>query len=305
VALDHQTGRRDFASTAEAVAAVRALGANEPDAAVRGPDHLAAKLLPPGTRLVRLMTVKALHRPVKAALERRSPGLYWFEIGRTRLMDEVLLDEVADGAAQVVLLGAGFDSRPYRFEIELRDTAVFEVDHPDMAAIKRERVTAVFGKLPEHVSYVAVDFDTDDLGERLAAAGYDPGARTIFIWSGVVPYLTQAGVDATLRFVREGSAPGSAVLFDYAFSDAVAGDFDRYYGARQSILGASRVGEPFKTGIEPGTIEPWLAERGLELGAHFGPGDSDRFLVASDGQLAGRAYDWGGCALARVPDPAL
>ena len=61
-------------------------------------------------------------------------------------MDEVLLNEVADGATQAVLLGAGLDSRFYRLRDELGDAALFEVDHPVTAAVKAERLEAIFGE---------------------------------------------------------------------------------------------------------------------------------------------------------------
>ena len=89
----------------------------------------------------------------------------------------------------MVILGAGLDARAYRFE-ELKSIKVFEVDHPASQASKIEKVRRVFGELPAHVTYVAVDFNTQTLEKRLPECGYDETRRTLFIWQGVTQYLT-------------------------------------------------------------------------------------------------------------------
>ena len=78
---------------------------------------------------------------------------------------------------------------------------VFEVDHPASQASKIAKVRRVFGELPAHVTYVAVDFNTQTLAKRLPECGYDETRRTLFIWQGVTQYLTPEAVDSTLAFI--------------------------------------------------------------------------------------------------------
>ena len=140
-------------------AASRALG---------NPDYLAERFVPWSLRINSLVRVPLLRGLVRRVAERMVPGGLWFEVARTRFMDDMVRDEVAAGATQLVILGAGFDSRAYRFRELLDGVGVFEVDHPVTSRLKRERLRKIFGELPSHVGYVEVDFETDDLGERLA-----------------------------------------------------------------------------------------------------------------------------------------
>src|SRR5688500_1631288 len=139
MALGDGENSRLARSTAEGAAALRAAGATLRNPEIRNPDHMAQDFIAPGLKLTALVKVPVLPRLSPRLLERILPGSLWFELARTRYMDEVLLREVGDGAAQVVLLGAGLDSRSYRLRGELAGAALFEVDHPVTAAVKAER----------------------------------------------------------------------------------------------------------------------------------------------------------------------
>lgn len=135
---------------------------------------------------------------------------------RTVTIDDAVREVVArHGAAgtQVVILGAGLDGRAWQLR-ELAGIPVFEVDHPATQREKRERA----GGLAEPVSapvYVPVDFSRDDLGDALAAAGHRESAPTVWIWEGVVPYLTRGQTLGTLQVIAARSAPGSRLIIQY------------------------------------------------------------------------------------------
>ncbi|EIV92067.1 class I SAM-dependent methyltransferase [Frankia sp. QA3] len=120
---------------------------------------------------------------------------------------------VPAAAAQVVILGAGLDGRAWRMA-ELAATPVFEVDHPASQRDKRDRAgeLAPVGSSPR---FVPVDFSRDDLAAALAAAGHRRSVPTIWIWEGVVPYLTRGEVARTLRIVGDRSAAGSRLIVHY------------------------------------------------------------------------------------------
>jgi methyltransferase (TIGR00027 family) len=302
VALDEGDASRFWAaSTAEGAATMRAAGAAEPDPAVRNPDSLAAAFVRPGLRLPAVVKVPGLRRLVRRVAELGIPGSYYFETARTFHLDAVLREELQRGIEQVVLLGAGYDSRPYRMADELAGVSVFEVDHPTTAAHKRERVRQVLGALPEHVTYVEVDFTRDDLVARLEAHGYDRTRPTLLIWSGVTPYIPEDAVRDVLRFVGGHTSPGTSIVFDYCFREVIDGD-ESYYGARELLRRVRHMGEPLVFGIPRGETASFVESAGLRLERDLGPEEAKRlYLQCSDGRLYGEPLGFGGFAHARVP----
>jgi methyltransferase (TIGR00027 family) len=118
---------------------------------------------------------------------------------------------------QLVILGAGLDARAWRLPA-LEGVTVFEVDHPDSQRDKRARI----GGRPavaQALRMVAVDFTRDSLGTELDRAGHAQGLPTTWIWEGVVPYLTPAQVEATLKVIAERSAPRSRLVIAYQAPD--------------------------------------------------------------------------------------
>ena len=196
--------------------------------------------------------------------ERRGPGVLGFLVARERYIDDTLKASLETGLQQVVILGAGFDSRAYRIEGLSCRVKVFEVDHPATQQDKLERLQKIFGKTPEQVTYVPVDFNTQRLEERLPESGYRTDLKTLFIWQGVSMYLTPAGVDATLSFVIHSSAPGSGIIFDYVYQSVLDGA--QKHG---EVSGMRRyrfmTGEELTFGIPDGTIERFMKERGFSL----------------------------------------
>jgi methyltransferase (TIGR00027 family) len=143
------------------------------------------------------------------------PGLRNYIAARARHFDEVITLAAKTGLQQLVILGAGYDTRAYRIE-ELRGRVrVFELDHPDTQQVKKEKIEEIFGGLPDDVVYVPVDLETQDFGSILLESGYSPEKKTLFVMEGVIMYLTPPAIDAILSFVVNNSGKNSAVLFDY------------------------------------------------------------------------------------------
>jgi methyltransferase (TIGR00027 family) len=194
--------------------------------------------------------------------EWRGPGVNGFLVARDRYIDDVLKNFLDEGLQQLVILGAGYDSRAYRFELAGR-VKTFEVDHPATQADKLVKLQAVFEKVPEHIIYVPVDFNTQTLEERLLEYGYSPNLKTLFIWQGVTMYLTADAVDATLAFLVHRSGSGSAIVFDYVYRSVLEGAQNH-----SEISGMRRyrfmTGEGLTFGIPEGAIETFLKERGFQ-----------------------------------------
>jgi methyltransferase (TIGR00027 family) len=299
--LEQKSRVRTARNTAEAFASLRAAGSSVRDGRVRNPDHLASSFIAPGPRLTALVKIPALRPLARRTAERISPGAYYYELARVKHIDQVLSEQLAAGIEQLVILGAGFDTRAYRFADRLSTTSVFELDHPVTAALKQARVRKVFGRLPGNVIYVSADLEQVDLFAALRHAGYRSDAKTLFIWSGVSFYLSAEAVDAVFAFVRARSAPGSSIVFDYHYQGFTDGTGD-YYGGREGRRRVEELGEPCIFGVEEGAVATLLARQGLELLSDLGPAELERnYLIRSDGSLDGRPFGFISIAHARVP----
>lgn len=237
------------------VALIRALEALKPEGERICSDPYAVRFLDADTR-AKIESPGGV-KELWDRLERGLPGLAGSIVARVRYFDDFARAVVAGGTEQVVILGAGYDTRAYRLD-ELNRALVFEVDHPGTQPVKKEKILEIFGSLPGHVTYVPVDFEADSLAEKLAEHGYDPSRKTLFVWEGVTMYIPLEAVDRTLAFITRNSGKESTVIFDYGRppqSNSPRGKkFQRH---------VERQGEPTKFGLEPGTVKPFLAERGF------------------------------------------
>jgi methyltransferase (TIGR00027 family) len=271
----------NVARTAHLTAWVRALGRLTTGEAANG-DYLAGRVLLPYQR--------ALTRTPKLArwlLERGLPGAFGYFNARTQYFDEVLLRETRARLEQLVILGVGFDSRSLRFSDALRAVRVFEVDMPEVLAIRTERL---FESRQASASVIAVpiDFEHDDLGKALRERGYLPGARTLFLWEGVTYYLPEGAVNAVLSLVASHSGRGSSILFDYVTRAFVDGDYSSY-GARRLADGWRRLGNVNRFGVDD--IAAFVRPTGLSVRSDIDAGELERRHLCS---LPGpRARPWG------------
>jgi methyltransferase (TIGR00027 family) len=171
-----------------------------------------------------------------------------FIAARTAFAERALAEAVARGTRELVVLGAGLDTFAYRNPYpELR---VIEVDHPDTQAWKRDRLADARIGIPETLRYLGVNFETETLADRLTV-----GDRTFFLWLGVVPYLTRAGFDETLRFIA--GVDRSEVVFDYAMPPSSLPPERR---ARLEVRAArvASLGEPWQTYFRPAELRAIL-----------------------------------------------
>ncbi len=293
--LDEARGHRLYGSSADGAAILRAVGAADPDPQLRCPDYLARRLVG-DLPVVALVDRPRGRRLLRAIAERRLPGALWFDIARLKHFDALLGTELAAGAGQLVILGAGLDSRAYRFGAELDDVRVFEVDHPATAVRKRERVRAVLGSLPDNVTYVEADLERTGLEDCLGEAGFDPQVPTFVIWSGVTMYLDGDAVGSVLAWAA-GLPESSSICFDHVLQ-AVLEDEGSVYGAPELRAYLAKLGEPLRFGLAPGSVGEFLNGYGLALDSHLMPDQfAQRYLRGSDGQVR-RPY--GCCALAHA-----
>ena len=189
----------------------------EQDENVRTNDTFAEKFVPPSSWAGILPDIDfskgnefAIHQ-----LKSDDRSYYYYHNIRTKHIDAILSESLTNKVKQVVNLGAGYDSRAYRFHQIAPEVKYFEIDLPEMIANKKIRVNELLGALPDWVSYVPIDFNKQTLQEELIKAGYDKNKKTLFIWEGVTYYISKEAVKSTLKFVANQSSPGSSIVFDY------------------------------------------------------------------------------------------
>jgi methyltransferase (TIGR00027 family) len=202
------------------------------------------------------------------------------------------------GLEQVVLLGAGFDSRAWRLPA-VAQARVFEVDHPSTSAEKRRRL-ANLGTDLAHVRFVPVDFDRQMPADGLAQAGFDSSQRAIVIWDGVTNYLQPEAVDKITSWVG-GLAEGGQFIFTYIHSGVLDGRMS-FEGAAAVLKAVRRAGEPWTFGMHPDTVAPYLEQRGLRLLADLGADEYRRRVLGRRAQQI-RGYGFYHAVLAEIRGP--
>jgi methyltransferase (TIGR00027 family) len=188
---------------------------------------------------------------------------------RTTAIDMAVRDAIARGAKQLVILGAGYDGRAWRMK-ELGGIKVFEVDHPATQGAKRERVNAAAPPAIGSVTFIPMNFETQNLREVLSKAGHDSSSPTCWIWEGVVMYLTPDAMRATLSNIAALSAAGSTVIINY--------HSEKRRGLMKLIF--RLIGEPM--------ISAWTAEQMAEELA------AARFRVLEDTAMTDWNVKWAG-----------
>jgi len=250
--------------TAQYVALFRALESTLPANVRLFADPLAPCFL---DRRLHLVAALSRVRPIGDALrwqiDRRWPGPRGAVAARTRLIDTWVVDALREGIRQVALLGAGFDTRPYRLP-EFARVKTFEVDREPTLDAKRAALTRRLAQQPTRVTFVPIDFERDKVDARLVAHGFLPDVPSVFVWEGVTNYLTADAVDAALRAIARLGAPGSWLIFTYVERQVLDGT-TTVPGAAESIRTVRRAGEPFTFGLRPEEVRAYIARHHFRL----------------------------------------
>jgi len=198
--------------TAMSVAFCRALAAREERTEIKGPDYMAE-----------LFLTEEAKKPLKDGVSRNwaiqklvTAPLYGYVLARTVFFDEIFKEALAENIPQIVFLGAGYDTRAYRYRELIQNTQIYELD---IQSTQNKKTAVLKGSnisIPKQVSLVNINFKIDRISDVLRNAGYSQTAKTLFIWEGVTYYLTEEAINRTLSFIKSQSPKESAICFDYA-----------------------------------------------------------------------------------------
>jgi methyltransferase (TIGR00027 family) len=207
------------------------------------------------------------YRPARRAfmylMDRSGPGFYGCVVCRTRVIDDECRRAVADGIRQVVIVGAGMDTRPYRLP-ELRQVRVWEFDLPEVQEHKKAALRRTLGELPGHVGFAPIDLRAQRVGDGPA----DGSVPTLVVCEAVSLYLPVPAVDGLLAYAG-GLPPGSRLVLTYLPREVAD---DRRYVAWKRRL-------HWRTAFDPAELAGRLRSCGLTVLRDLGPADHRRDLL--------------------------
>jgi methyltransferase (TIGR00027 family) len=235
--------------TAMIMASLRALATYESDLNLRVQDNLAELFLPTDRKTS--LNDENGRSTVKQAIPK---GLYEYVIARTKYFDEVFTKALSDEIPQIVFLGAGYDSRPYRFREMLGETRIYEMDAVSTQTHKLEILRTNGIGIPQNVNYVPINFETEDLVSTLLNAGVDPLQETLFLWEGVTFYLSFRAVVQILQSLKNNFKKYPRLCFDF-----------QTVSANQELIDTGLKNETIKFGIKSGEIDEFVKDNGYHV----------------------------------------
>jgi len=214
-------------------------------------------------------------------------GIYEYTIARTKYIDAIVREVLAEGFDQVLIFGAGFDTRALRFRAEAGETKMFELDVPITQQAKLGQYAKRGLSIPTNVTFIAIDFDQESLSEKLEDAGFSRVGRSLFVLEGLLMYLQPESVNETFRVLTEFAGQHSQVVFDYVRASVLRQE-GSHYGEREIVETVAKAGERWHFGMEKGELEPFLERYGLQVREHLDAQDLEqRYFAAVSGEIVG------------------
>ncbi|PSL43142.1 methyltransferase (TIGR00027 family) [Chitinophaga niastensis] len=196
----------------------------------------------------------------ESIIRKKIPGALSSGIARTKYIDELLQQSVSNGAQQVLILGAGFDTRGLRLPF-LKTVPVIEIDHPNTSRFKLAKLGSL--KTQAGIHYYQIDFNEQSLDQLGALHHFDYSLQTAIIWEGVTNYLHKEAIDNTFTFLQQ-FAPGSAVIFTYVHEEVLENPAV-FYGGEKLLQDVSELEEKWTFGFNPAALKDYLQRYNFTL----------------------------------------
>jgi methyltransferase (TIGR00027 family) len=270
--------------TAEMTCLSRACSASETNDYYKSDDNIATLLLPNGLKpFIHISLVRRLFTKMVAP-----NGIYEYVIARTKYIDTAFKRALADQFDQVLIFGAGFDTRALRFQDVMGNSRVFELDVPVTQQAKIMQYQKRHLLIPPNLIFISIDFDKDSLPMKLNEAGFYKHRQCLFILEGLMMYLQPESVAETFRTIQDYAGKGSCVVFDYIYASVLRKE-GIYYGEEGIWKTVSGAGEQWHFGIEKGQVDRFLAQYAMQLIDHKDAKDLEKaYFSDSKGRIIGR-----------------
>lgn len=225
------------------------------------------------TRLSPLSFVRSY---VQKTIHKKIPGALSSGIARTRYIDDLLQQTIQHNIQQVIILGAGFDTRALRLEC-LQTIPVIEIDHPNTSRKKTGTLKKTLGRLPNHIHYWQIDFNKESLHELAAREELDFSIPTTIIWEGVTNYLDEQAINNTFAFAQQ-FATGSFIIFTYVHQEVLEKP-QNFFGATQLLKDLDAIEEHWTFGFNPDKLSAYLQQYNFVLREDSGASNyRDKYL---------------------------
>jgi methyltransferase (TIGR00027 family) len=289
--VEHKTSR-----TAEMTCVSRASSYFEKNSFYKSDDFIAPKLLPT------LMMPIVRFPPTRSFfMNRLAPkGIYEYVIARTKFIDEAFRNAINQNFDQILIFGAGFDSRGIRFTSDKSKTKIFELDAPptQMAKINQYHNRKI--EIPKNLIFIPIDFEKETLAQKLSASGFKKYKRSLFVLEGLLMYLQEESVRETFKVISEYAGKGSIVVFDYIHSSVLQGN-SQSYGQKEIIKMVSDSDEKWNFGLEKDKINDFLDKYGLTLCENNDSEDlENKYFKNEDGDIVGKINETHCIAIAKM-----
>jgi methyltransferase (TIGR00027 family) len=244
-----------FSTTAEMVCLLRAKSFNEKREFYKSDDYISVLI---SHQLNSFLSI--LHKSFVLGFEDFNPmlptGIYEYIVARTRFIDN-LFATLPPETTHVFILGAGYDSRAFRFQEELKHCLVYECDHPDMQGSKRSLLEKIQIDYPANASLVPLNFSDGSFAAWIQSIDLSAEDSCFFLLEGLLMYLAPQQVEHIFNAIGQITAGQCRVFFDYAYAALIRGESGGYNEAK-CIAEVKTVGEPWKFGIEQGALAEFL-----------------------------------------------
>lgn len=211
---------------------------------------------------VRLSQYSVFSRYINHTINKKIPGALSSGTARTKYIDELLKTAVSNGVQQVIILGAGFDTRAVRLDF-LKSIPVIEIDHPNTSNFKAEIYKKRIGRIPENVTFLQIDFNKQNLDQLAAENNLDFSKPTAVIWEGVTNYLTEEAVKSTFSFISK-FTQNSYVIFTYVHKEILKNP-ELFLGGEKLLKDLEKLEEHWTFGFMPNELPEYLNQFNIQL----------------------------------------
>ena len=245
--------------TAEMTCMTRAASFYEKTPQYKSNDYIAPMLLP--KFFMPIIKIGVLR---KFFTNRFPSGMYEYVIARTKFIDSIFQKAVTNEFDQILIFGAGFDSRGIRFADLNKKTNIFELDAPVTQKAKISQLKKRGIEINPNITFISIDFNKESLEDKLAEFGFKANKKSLFILEGLTMYLDPEAIDNTFNVINQFAGTGSEVVFDYVYS-SVLREENLYYGESEVLNQVKNANEPWSFGIEKGELKSFLKDKNLKL----------------------------------------
>jgi len=234
-------------------------------------DPFAIHFLEPKLRFaVRMSKNSLIRKYISNIIQKKIPGAFSSGLARTKYIDDLLQTSISAGIKQVMILGAGFDTRALRLNF-LNSTPTIEIDHPNTSNFKIETFKKRIGKPSKNITYCQIDFNKQSLDQLAEEYNFDFTKPTTIIWEGVTNYLTADTVNKTFAFISK-FPKDSHIVFTYVHKEVLSNP-SSFLGGEKLLKDLENLEEKWTFGFIPEELSAYLAQFNLTLQEDLGAAD--------------------------------